>query len=463
MPELPVRAYAIYDQRDEDLFKKLSRHLMPLIRQKQLILNSPGSALAGDRLDAQIESLKEYDLLLVLLSCNLLASDDAYAQVERAMALRSLGIRVVPILASPVDITRLPLAKLAPLPRNGRAVTDWKNSDAALQEIVRGLREVLEAAKLQPQPASEPPAPSQGSPLPRPSDPPVLPSESPPSRSEELDWNNPSAVTKAAIAAVPVMKYALGATGLAAVVAIVTRGFGLDPATATVGPLIVLQSSQVAVGRVGSPRRRACSEPARRAANEVWTYFWSRSLKDQAVRPLQRSSREFFSQPDGGFLRSLVLALMAVLIVFAAMSQHSQHLVLPSIVATWAYLAMTLGTSFLLLASLFFRWPRPLRCLINDEQCASPQPQPSPLPLPSVSAMIDLPVDSKPSGATVWTADNVVFCKATPCFGKVPAHAPLKLYFEYPGREYTFATADPSVDLKKGGVVVSLPPRKASR
>ena len=65
------------------------------------------------------------------------------------------------------------------------------------------------------------------------------------------------------------------------------------------------QSSQVAVGRFGSPRRRACSEPARRAANEVWTYFWSRSLKDQAVRPLQQSSREFFSQPDGGFLRSL--------------------------------------------------------------------------------------------------------------------------------------------------------------
>lgn len=51
---------------------------------------------------------------------------------------------------------------------------------------------------------------------------------------EVASWRNPLAVLKAAIAAVPVMKYALGVAGLAAVVAIVTRGFGIDPARATV-------------------------------------------------------------------------------------------------------------------------------------------------------------------------------------------------------------------------------------
>lgn len=51
---------------------------------------------------------------------------------------------------------------------------------------------------------------------------------------------SPLAVLQAAIAAVPVMKYALGVAGLAAVVAIATRGFGLDASTAVVGALIVV-------------------------------------------------------------------------------------------------------------------------------------------------------------------------------------------------------------------------------
>jgi hypothetical protein len=53
-------------------------------------------------------------------------------------------------------------------------------------------------------------------------------------------WRDPFAVLKAAIAALPVLKYALGVVGLAAVITIVTRGFGLDAGTATIGALIVL-------------------------------------------------------------------------------------------------------------------------------------------------------------------------------------------------------------------------------
>lgn len=55
----------------------------------------------------------------------------------------------------------------------------------------------------------------------------------------EIDWKNPGAVLSAAIEAVPVVKYALGVAGVAAVVAIVTKGFGLDAGTAVVGTLVV--------------------------------------------------------------------------------------------------------------------------------------------------------------------------------------------------------------------------------
>jgi hypothetical protein len=56
----------------------------------------------------------------------------------------------------------------------------------------------------------------------------------------KLDWKNPGTVLAAAVEAVPVVRYALGVAGVAAVVAIVTRGFGLDSGTAVVGTLIVL-------------------------------------------------------------------------------------------------------------------------------------------------------------------------------------------------------------------------------
>lgn len=229
--------------------------------------------------------------------------------------------------------------------------------------------------------------------------------------SGEIDWRSPGAVLQAAIAAVPVMKYALAVAGLAAVVAMVTRGFGLDAPTATLGSLIVL-------------------------------------------------------------------VLMTVLLVLAVAARQSQQLARQAQVLTWAFVVMTLSAMALLLASLFFLWPRPLRCLVHDEACAPPRPTESsrvaPASSPSVVAtavpllpsaappptVIDLPIASTPQGAKVRSADNAELCKTTPCTLKVPAHSPLELRFEYPGRDYTFKTADPSLDLLRGGVNVNIPPSK---
>lgn len=55
-----------------------------------------------------------------------------------------------------------------------------------------------------------------------------------------FDWKHPGAVLVAAVKAVPVVKYALGVASVAAVVTIVTRGFGLDRGTAVVGTTIVI-------------------------------------------------------------------------------------------------------------------------------------------------------------------------------------------------------------------------------
>jgi hypothetical protein len=55
-----------------------------------------------------------------------------------------------------------------------------------------------------------------------------------------VSWKNPGAILAAAVKAVPVVRYALAVAGVAAVVAIPTRGFGLDRGTAVVGTAITI-------------------------------------------------------------------------------------------------------------------------------------------------------------------------------------------------------------------------------
>jgi hypothetical protein len=130
------------------------------------------------------------------------------------------------------------------------------------------------------------------------------------------------------------------------------------------------------------------------------------------------------------------------------------------------FLVMTLGASALLLASLFFLWTRPLRCLVHHELC---EQKPSieheqTAPAPSLPPeLIELPITSDPSGAKVWSADNAPLCDKTPCNPKVPAHAPLELRFESPGFEHTFTTKDTSQTQQTGGVHVTLSPSHVPR
>jgi hypothetical protein len=84
-----------------------------------------------------------------------------------------------------------------------------------------------------------------------------------------------------------------------------------------------------------------------------------------------------------------VIALMVVFLVFAQASKLTRtHLNLPAQVLVWAYLLMIVGGSLLVIASIFFNAPLPLRTLIVQKlSITAPattdvekQPQVSPVP-----------------------------------------------------------------------------------
>lgn len=376
--------------KDAEWRDQLKAHLAPHLKADGISIWDATQIAPGARWRDEIEeALKSARAALLLVSSDYLA--EAFEPGGQLPALldaaagSGLSILWIPVRASSYEST--PLADYQPLhdPQQPLGSLSASERDQALVAICEKI-----AAHVKGAPASIAPSPPVVSGLPGERRGPDRARSSPgAATASATSWRDPASMLKAAVTAVPVMRYALGVAGLGAVVAIVTRGFGLDPGTATVGSLVVV-------------------------------------------------------------------VLMTVLLVLAVAARQSQHLQRQAMLLTWAFVLLTAGASTLLLASLFFQWPRPLRCLVQDDLCRSPAPVPD--PGPSTPALIDLPVQSTPSGAKVWSRVDALLCERTPCtLKKVPAHAPLELRFTAPGREGTFQTPDPSAELERGGVQMRIP------
>ena len=52
--------------------------------------------------------------------------------------------RVIPIILRPVEWHDAPFGKLEPLPKDGKPITKWPDTDDALLDVARGIRRVVE-------------------------------------------------------------------------------------------------------------------------------------------------------------------------------------------------------------------------------------------------------------------------------------------------------------------------------
>ncbi len=135
-------------QEDEALRQRLERHLSPLeregwIRQWHHRLIPAGS----ERMLAISQALDEASIVLLLISPDFFASHHCY-EVEMLSALQSHQrgtARTIPIILRTCDWQSAPFAGLECLPRGGKAVTEWRDPDAALSGIAQDLRQMLNA------------------------------------------------------------------------------------------------------------------------------------------------------------------------------------------------------------------------------------------------------------------------------------------------------------------------------
>ncbi len=140
-------SYAISSSQDTRVFEKLTMHLTALRRQ-YLIDEWYDSAISvGDNITQAIEThLRAADIIVLLISAEFLASERCYElEMQQALELSTAGsVRLIPVILSPTDWETLPLARYSPLPTDGRPVSLNRNIDAALTEVARGIRKVVE-------------------------------------------------------------------------------------------------------------------------------------------------------------------------------------------------------------------------------------------------------------------------------------------------------------------------------
>ena len=136
-----------YSHQDKALRDNLEKQLT-VLKQNELITDwHDGEISAGTEWDAEIKkNLNAADIILLLVSADFLAS--VYiekVELKQALERHEAGqARVIPIILRDCDWRSSTLGKLQALPKDGKAITKWKDQDEAYLDVVNGIRKALE-------------------------------------------------------------------------------------------------------------------------------------------------------------------------------------------------------------------------------------------------------------------------------------------------------------------------------
>lgn len=170
MPSKPLHVFFCYAPQDEEVCQALEAHLSMLERQGYITSFTHRNVGAGasrrDEIDAQMERA---DLIVILLSADLLASDRLYdVELKRAIERRNKRAEdVLGVLVRPCDYNHGELAGLDVHPRDDQRVTrplaSFANRDEGLlrvaEEIRRRASMYVGSLSLNPRSAHPAPAP----------------------------------------------------------------------------------------------------------------------------------------------------------------------------------------------------------------------------------------------------------------------------------------------------------------
>ena len=149
---IPITIFFSYAHEDYQLCQKVNNALA-VLKRKELITTWLDSKIEpGDRWELLIEEhLQAADIILLLVSPDFLASDFCMTKEVRFAMDRasSQHVKVVPIILRPSGFwAEEEFGQLQALPDEGKPITMWENEDQAIEDVVIGIRKVVQQLNL---------------------------------------------------------------------------------------------------------------------------------------------------------------------------------------------------------------------------------------------------------------------------------------------------------------------------
>jgi hypothetical protein len=142
-----LKLFVSYSHQDEPLKKALIEHLKPLQRMNLIETWHDQKIKPGDEWEKEVSAqIARADIILLLISIDFINSAYCYdVELEHALERHEAGnSRVIPIILRSCLWHKMPFAKLQALPKEGKAITSWRDQDEALLTVVEGIQAVAE-------------------------------------------------------------------------------------------------------------------------------------------------------------------------------------------------------------------------------------------------------------------------------------------------------------------------------
>jgi len=138
-----VKTFISYAHQDHVLLDRLHTHLAMLRRDNTISQWYDRDIMAGGDVDREVaEQLNDCRLFLALVSPDFLSSRYCYeTEMTNAIRRHDVGeIALVPVILEPCDWLSSPLSKFKALPRDGKPISAWTNTNTAFLDVVTELR-----------------------------------------------------------------------------------------------------------------------------------------------------------------------------------------------------------------------------------------------------------------------------------------------------------------------------------
>lgn len=139
-------AFICYSHADEKYLERLRKHMALLQREEAIVAWTDHQIAAGARLDGTIrDALDDAQLFIALVSPDYLASNYCYEkEFEFALKKADAGaLTILPVIVEPCDWLSSPFRQFRALPKDGKPVSEWTNSNLAFLDVVSGIRSLV--------------------------------------------------------------------------------------------------------------------------------------------------------------------------------------------------------------------------------------------------------------------------------------------------------------------------------